>query len=545
VLDDPRDGVAAQRPQLFAADHGRQLAREERLLVGPAGDGVVEVGGHLEEGRELGIVVVEQVVELRIAAQHHLGLQWNVGGLQRHRADQAQHLPGRFDADLAAFQGALQGVPAEGLRQYLAQVEDQVAAVGPMQRAGLDQREVGDQGTHFRHVLDAADQVRQRRVVLMDDRRPLKALAAHDEVHLVPLEAVDMAAGGSEQFGGGRPRLLSGDLQLQQAVNVVEQVLTGLLQVLADVGKLAEADVQLVDRMVDGLRRDLAVQLAQGIPVLHCPGGNLLDDLLEFALQFLDLALDTLAFFLRQGVEGLGLHHRAVFHGREGEAERCAHQGDVLRFCLFAQRLECGFLAFARAVLQGLAAIAIVFALESRRDRRAQFVDQLAHCCLQLAAQARRQADRLGLVRRREVVQIDPVRRNGFLRGLRFQDLLDRRVLAGSRRAEDEEVVTFLLDGGAEADRLQGAVLADDLVEILQLVRRLEREIGGIAAGVEFLGWKRRDGHNSILPSMHRSAVLWATSPPPHLVPVLTVNREAPAFRPGLDIGHSGTCFRG
>src|SRR3546814_13099561 len=85
------------------------------------------------------------------------------------------------------------------------------------------------------------------------------------------------------------------------------------------------------------------------------PARNELDDILELALQLLNLALDALALLLRQSVEGFRLHHRAVRNRREGKPGRRSDQGDVLRLRLLAQRLEGGLLAFAGAVLPRLA----------------------------------------------------------------------------------------------------------------------------------------------------------------------------------------------
>src|SRR3546814_3032738 len=120
-------------------------------------------------------------------------------------------------------------------------------------------------------------------------------------------------------------------------MDVVEQVLAHLLQVAADPGDCAEAGVYPVDRLVQGLRGDLAIQLAQGIAMFRRPARNELDDILELALQLLNLALDALALLLRQSVEGFRLHHRAVRNRREGKPGRRSDQGDVLRLRLLAQ----------------------------------------------------------------------------------------------------------------------------------------------------------------------------------------------------------------
>jgi hypothetical protein len=43
-----------------------------------------------------------------------------------------------------AAQGALEGVPGEGVDQHLFGVQQQIAAVGAVQGAGLDEGEVGE-----------------------------------------------------------------------------------------------------------------------------------------------------------------------------------------------------------------------------------------------------------------------------------------------------------------------------------------------------------------------------------------------------------------
>ena len=59
-----------------------------------------------------------------------------------------------------------------------------------MEGAGLDQPEVGDERAVRRDVLDAADQVAERRVELLDDRRARPSLVLRDEdVDFVAVEA--------------------------------------------------------------------------------------------------------------------------------------------------------------------------------------------------------------------------------------------------------------------------------------------------------------------------------------------------------------------
>ena len=64
-------------------------------------------------------------------------------------------------------------------------VQEQVAAIGPMQSAGLDEREVGDERTHLGLVLDVTDEVGVARQARLHHRRALAAAVVHDQIDLV------------------------------------------------------------------------------------------------------------------------------------------------------------------------------------------------------------------------------------------------------------------------------------------------------------------------------------------------------------------------
>src|SRR3546814_13640744 len=91
-------------------------------------------------------------------------------------------------------------------------------------------------------------------------------------------------------------------------------------------------------------------------------------------------------------------------------------------------------------------------------------------------------SDLPGLVRRLEVVEIDPVGRHGLAAGFFAQQALHHRALAGSGRPEHEAIVAAVPDGRAEMDRLQPALLADALVKVPHLSGGLASEPRDIAA---------------------------------------------------------------
>ena len=124
----------------------------------------------LNSSGKVGVVLVKQVVNESLADQDDLHVERDRLRLERHSADQAEGFAEGFDAHLARLQRTFERFPSEGLLQQAQRLDDQISAVGAMQRAAANQVEVGDQGAQSRLVLGAADQVRIGRIVLEDDR---------------------------------------------------------------------------------------------------------------------------------------------------------------------------------------------------------------------------------------------------------------------------------------------------------------------------------------------------------------------------------------
>ena len=154
-------GVKGGRPS-SGDDIGDELGVELLVLGRAVGLGV-EVGLDLEELLEVGVDLVEQVVDHRLADEHHLAVERDRLRVQGRPVAVSPICCGQvLDADLAGLEAALERVPGVGLGQQVARLHHEEAAVGAVQGAGLDHGEVGDQGAELGQVLDAADQVGQR-----------------------------------------------------------------------------------------------------------------------------------------------------------------------------------------------------------------------------------------------------------------------------------------------------------------------------------------------------------------------------------------------
>ena len=171
LLEDARDRRGIERLQAVRRRDRGHDPRIVAIVRLRAADRVVEIRLHLEQPGEVGIVLAEHVVQLPVADQHHLDVERDRLGIERLRRDQAGRLRRLLDPDLAGLDRPLQRLVGERRHQQLARIEQQIAAVGPVQRARLDQQEIGQQRAHLRDVLDPADQVGIVRVQLLHHRR--------------------------------------------------------------------------------------------------------------------------------------------------------------------------------------------------------------------------------------------------------------------------------------------------------------------------------------------------------------------------------------
>ncbi len=179
------DGAGIERAQRAIARHVADQPGVELHGFRRAVHRLLEIDGDLEQVLEIGIVLRQEVIEHALAEQHDLDVERNGLRLERHGGEHAVDLVGHVDAQLARFQRALQFFPGEGRQQHLARFHDEIAAVGAMQRARLDQRVVGDQRAVLRDMLDAAEQALQIRIVFIDDRRALAFAVVDHQIDLI------------------------------------------------------------------------------------------------------------------------------------------------------------------------------------------------------------------------------------------------------------------------------------------------------------------------------------------------------------------------
>ncbi len=115
-----------------------------------------------------------------------------------------------------------------------------------------------------------------------------------------------------------------------------------------------------------------------------------------------------------------------------------------------------------------------VVGLEGARDALLCLRDHVLHRHAELGALAGREAQRVGPVRLVEVVNVAPVVRRQSAAGVVLDVLADRRRAAGAGLTGNDDVEALALDGQAELQRLDRAVLADQADKRLDLLSSRE-----------------------------------------------------------------------
>ena len=480
VLDDACHSAAIERQQLLPARQSGDQARIEQIVLIAARHLVLEIGRHLEQFAELRVVFGQQVIQHAVAQQHYLDLEGNRLRFQRYGADQAVHLPQRFDTDLARRQGALERLPGKRLGQQLDGIQHQIAAIGLMHCAGLDQHEIGDQRPQLRGVLHPADQVLVSGVLLVDDRRaPLPVVID---------QQVDPETGEVGRFRHGqqirRRRLL---LRMAKIVHVLDDILLYLVQVGQHRRKLGIVLTQRIDEVAHGKQHRFFIELAHFLDAFATQALHLMDRLFQHFLQHGGIALDPFALILWQ----LGVLVRAddfaILGRREGKTVGGTQQGDFPLGGGIAHFGECLGLALAEIVVDLAQAATVFITFEHGRDGCAQFAHQLLHIVAQFDSGACRQSDHARFVRLREIVDVAPVARWRSLAGALLEQVLHQRALATAGRAHHVQVVSLAAHADAELCCIGGTQLPDDLGKVFKLGCGIEGELVGIAMPVKLI----------------------------------------------------------
>ncbi|KAF5031211.1 hypothetical protein DSECCO2_630090 [anaerobic digester metagenome] len=112
--------------------------------------------------------------------EHHLEVEGHGLGLDGAGAHVLAALGRVLHAAEARAQGAQEPLPGSDVGRDVVHADDEEAAVGAVQGAGLDQREIGVERAHLGFALDAAHEVEIGGVVLDDHGRARERAVVHE-----------------------------------------------------------------------------------------------------------------------------------------------------------------------------------------------------------------------------------------------------------------------------------------------------------------------------------------------------------------------------
>lgn len=153
-------------------------------------DVFVKVRRDFEQLREVGILLIQQVVQHPIAEQNDFCVQGDRLRLEADGADQAERLSERLHSNVTRLERANEPLPGIRLEQHLQGLDDEIAAVAAVQRAGTNQRKISHQCSQVGLMLDSPDQIVVRRVVFKDDRRAFRLPIIDQQIDFVFLQFV-------------------------------------------------------------------------------------------------------------------------------------------------------------------------------------------------------------------------------------------------------------------------------------------------------------------------------------------------------------------
>ncbi len=418
----------------------------------------IDIGLDLEIGLKIGIGVEEQRVPARRADDDHLEVERDRLRLGRHR--HRQHLRAlRFlDADLAVAQRRLEEAPARRVGGERLRPQHQYAAIGAMQRAGADQREIGLDRALGLAILDAAEEILIARIALQHDHRMALVAMIGEQVdgiaalpRLAVLVVVALAGLG---------------LELRRVLQYLDAQLGQPAAEPAEAGELGDQRLEHGARHLVG---DAAIELAQMLAELELGARGMELETGERGRQHalggvvIGAARVTLAFRL-----GALQPQTAILP---------LHDLETLLLRALPQGLEIAGDTRLERFAQRQGARLIGFRAEGRAERVAQLGDHRRDAVAQAPPHAGGQAMRRRVPGMAEIVEIDPVIGRWPL-GERFVEIAQRRRHPpGAILADHEDVEADAGNREAEIERFAGAGMAVE-VEHVDIAGRRKGKAG-------------------------------------------------------------------
>ncbi len=405
---------------------------------------VVEIRQNPEHLVELAVQLFQQIVDVAGTDQNNLDVERNDLRFQRHRVD-SEFGERRLDFDLAGFQSSFQTFPDERIGQYFFRVENQVAAVCPMQRTGANAPVIGDQGTLFVDVFDTAEQILIDRMRLVNDRRAAVLLAIDQNVGKVLFT--------QNQSSGAVVGMFLGSRRHQEIADRAAQIFLQFGQIGDDVVDVLIFFVQFGEQRFDGQADGVLVQLPDFLDHLAPPLRQFEQYVAQVLLQLLAVLMELFPFGLRQQRELVLVQRLVVADRQKGYGLAVAVQGHVHLAGFLVDQVDGAVVALREPALDRGFLLLIRRAFEGRRESGQQIIDQGLDILAETVALARGQLDHHRFPRIVEIFHISVGRRRFPAFGVVVQVVGDHRQPSRARLAHYIYVVTRGGHRDAETER--------------------------------------------------------------------------------------------
>ena len=241
-----------------------------------------------------------------------------------------------------------------------------------------NQREVGIEVALTGPMFNLPGQVLMIGQILVDNRRADGFGVIHQQIDLVP-----------RQQPCRWPVIT-----VLEGFGMLHHVFADRVQVIDNLREMRPFFPQFPDRAAESQLHHLFIQGMDPLTHFFPHPGNLLDGLLQLFLQFLNLGLNQLLFFIGEFLVLLGIDHLTFAHGGKGKTGWCGDHGNVVAVGLFLDLEQPLVLALGHLFLQLLQAGLVLLALKGRRNGRAKLLSQITHVFFELLPLPRWQLDR-------------------------------------------------------------------------------------------------------------------------------------------------------
>ena len=358
-------------------------------------------------------------------------------------------------------------------------------------------------------MFDPPHQPVQRRGMLGFDRRALAVLSAmgNHDIHHVAVECrvfVKLAQ------RSGKTAIATLCRGLQEQVGMCGDVLLDLQDVIGHRLDGAQCRVEFLHPRRHRARGRFGVQLFDPFGMRAFQSRSLTQDIGQILLQARDLFLDLVLFLFGKLAEILGFQNLAILERGQHEPHGRPQQGHAFGAGGIGEIAHRAFLLFGVFLIY-CAALGLVFVgFEHRRQIPRKIVHKILHRRPQARGMTRRQRQRAGFVRGVEIVHVNPVDGQGALAGLRLEHLFGGGMPPGSAWPQNEQVEIAVGHFRRQADRLERAILTDQIAVIGQFIRGAKRKAGRIAARAQF--FRRQSGHGHLVAAEIENRTLYRAS---------------------------------